>query len=125
MNIHKAIDLLQDAINSHDARRVSGCFADDYRAAIPMHPSRSFTGSQHVLHNWTGLLARCPDLQATVLRSAINGEEIWSEWEMNGTATDATPILMRGIVVFTTHNEKIAWSRFYLDPVKDDAPGSP
>jgi hypothetical protein len=29
---------------------------------------------------------------------------------------------MRGIVVFTTSHQQIAWTRFYLEPVTDDAP---
>jgi hypothetical protein len=122
MSAHELIDRLKGAINSHDAIRVAACFSEDYRCEMPLHPSRSFTGSNHVLQNWTELFAKSSDLAARVLRSAANGEEIWSEWEIRGTARNGAPILMRGIVVFTTNHQQIAWTRFYLDPVTDNAP---
>jgi cyclopropane fatty-acyl-phospholipid synthase-like methyltransferase len=34
------------AINAHDIGVLVGCFADDYRCEIPLHPSRSFVGKE-------------------------------------------------------------------------------
>ena len=82
------LDRLREAIDSHDPARVAACFADDYRAELPHHPDRSFTGADHVLRNWTAIFATVSDLTATILRTATSGAEVWSEWEMRGT--DAT-----------------------------------
>jgi SnoaL-like domain len=122
-----SITRLRDAINSHDPARVAACFAPDYHCETPMHPSRDFVGSEHVFQNWTGILARIPDLRAEILRSAAAGPESWSEWEMRGTATDGSAALIRGVVVSVTRDSAIGWTRFYLDPVTDDqpAPGHP
>lgn len=87
-----------------------------------MHPSRDFVGSEHVFQNWSGILARIPDLQAEILRSADAGHESWSEWEMRGTAIDGNAALLRGVVVSATRDGAIGWTRFYLDPVTDDQP---
>lgn len=116
------VSRLRDAINSHEAHQVAACFSADYRCEIPLHPSRSFTGSQRVLANWSELFERAPALRATVLRTAINGRESWSEWELGGTARDGVELLMRGMVVFTAAEGLIDWARFYLDPVIDRAP---
>ena len=39
------IERLRDAINSHDAARVAACFTENHQCDMPLHPSRSFTGS--------------------------------------------------------------------------------
>ena len=116
MSMPTAVERLRDAINSHDPGRVAGCFSTDYRCERPMRPSEGFTGSDQVLRNWTGVFGSMPDLRADVLRAAVNGPEVWSEWEMNGTGPEG-PNVIRGVVVFTVRDDRIDWSRFYLDPV--------
>jgi ketosteroid isomerase-like protein len=76
------------AINSNDFGALVGCFADDYRCEIPLHPSRSFVGNDHVRQNWGGMFGRVPDIEARILRSLEDGDTLWSEWEMTGTTTD-------------------------------------
>ena len=69
MSVTETLERMQQAINSHDIGAMVGCFAHDYRCGIPLHPSRSFVGSDHVRQNWTGLFRRVPDVKARVLRS--------------------------------------------------------
>ncbi|KAA0097983.1 nuclear transport factor 2 family protein [Mycolicibacterium sp. P1-18] len=57
------LDLLRDAINSGDPGRVADCFTDDYRAELPHHPERSFTGNEQVRNNWTMIFAGISDLR--------------------------------------------------------------
>ena len=111
---------LRDAINSHDPQRIAGCFTEDYRCELPMHPSQDFQGNSHVRDNWTKILARTPDIKAGVLRFHV-GDLTWSEWEMRGTNTDGTAALVRGCVIATFRGDLINWTRFYLDPVTDGA----
>lgn len=40
--------------------------------------------------NWTAIFGRLPDIRAEVLRRATADTELWSEWEMVGTAPDGT-----------------------------------
>ncbi|MEX5633118.1 nuclear transport factor 2 family protein [Parafrankia sp. FMc2] len=108
---------LRDAINGHDPAAVAACFTEDYRTEVPLHPSQGFTGNQKVRENWTAILARTPDLHADVLRSTSDGAETWSEWEMRGTATDGAATLIRGVVISGAADGRIAWTRFFLDPV--------
>ncbi len=108
------VDRLRDAINSHDPRQVADCFTADYRSEVPHRPAEGFVGSARVAENWTAIFARLPDLHARVLRRAVAGAEIWSEWEM--AATDA-PVLLGGPVIMTTRAGRIAWTRFYVGPI--------
>jgi ketosteroid isomerase-like protein len=113
----RVLDLLRDAIGSHDPARVAACFTDDYRAELPHHPERSFTGADQVHRNWTGMFAAFPEITATVLRSATSGREIWSEWEMTATDSTGASVAFVGPVVLTTRDDQIAWARFYLDRI--------
>jgi uncharacterized protein YndB with AHSA1/START domain/ketosteroid isomerase-like protein len=118
----QALSALREAINSHVPERIAGCFTDDYVAERPLRPAEGFIGSDQVAANWTKILAGLPDLQAEILRHAQNGDELWSEWEYRGTAPTGATVVLRGPVILTTRDGRIAWARFYPDPVTTDGP---
>ena len=89
---------LERAASAHDVEALVACFAPDYRNDTPAHPERSFTGREQVRRNWEQIFAFIPDLSATVLRSAINGDEVWSEWEHRGTSPSRRILPTRGVV---------------------------
>ncbi|MFC5664440.1 nuclear transport factor 2 family protein [Kitasatospora misakiensis] len=117
MTTNDPIDRLKDAINSHDPHRVADCFTTAYRSETPHRPQDGFTGNDRVLMNWTAIFGQLPDIRAEVLRRATADAELWSEWEMVGTAPDGTRAVMRGPVIMTTRDGRIDWTRFYLSPV--------
>ncbi len=45
------LERLHDAANAHDAQGLASLFAEDYRSAQPLHPSRGFGGSAQVVEN--------------------------------------------------------------------------
>lgn len=109
---------LEAATNAHDLDAVVDCFASDYLSDTPAHPARGFRGRDQVRTNWTQLFAGVPDLRAEVLRTALDGDTVWSEWEMSGTRRDGSPHLMRGVIVFGVDRGRASWARFYLEPVQ-------
>src|SRR3954469_10038231 len=111
---------LERATNAHDVNAVVACFAADYRNETPAHPERGFTGRDQVRRNWEQIFAAMPDISAKILRSAVNGDEVWSEWEHRGTRRDGSAHLMRGVIIFGLAHELLSWARFYLEPVQDD-----
>jgi ketosteroid isomerase-like protein len=112
---------LLHATNAHDLDALVGCFAEDYENQTPAHPARSFSGRAQVRSNWKQILDFVPDLKAEVTRSAIDGETVWTEWEMTGTRRDGSSHHMRGVVIFGVRNGVAGWGRFYLEPVDLDA----
>jgi hypothetical protein len=116
------VERLREAINSHDPRQVADCFTAGYRCEVPHRPAEGFTGSDHVVRNWTGIFERLPTLHARVLRRAESDAEVWSEWEMAATNAPDAPVLLCGPVVMTTVDGKIDWTRFYLAPVTPPGP---
>lgn len=109
---------LAQAVNDHDLGALVACFGDHYVNETPAHPERGFRGSEQVRRNWTSILAGVPDLRARVLRTAVDGDTVWTEWEMWGIRRDGADFLMRGVVIFGVAETTVAWARFYLEPVQ-------
>ena len=114
------LDRLLDATNQHDLDALVDCFTPEYRNEAPAHPSRGFVGRDQVRRNWEQIFAFVPDVSASIARRAMEGETVWSEWEMRGTRRDGSPHLMRGVIVFGVEGGRASWARFYLEPVLDD-----
>lgn len=114
------VEGLVSATNAHDLDGILACFAVDYRNETPVHPSRGFVGRDRVCKNWEQIFASVPDVTTEVLRSAVEGDTVWTEWEYRGTLPDGTPHVMRGVILFGLADGVAAWARFYLEPVRDD-----
>jgi hypothetical protein len=112
------VDRLLRAVNAHDLDALVACFSDDYVNDTPAHPLRGFLGAQQVRRNWTQLFAGVPDLRARLLRTSVEAETVWSEWEMAGTRRDGMPHLICGVVIFGVGHGRLTWARFYLEPVE-------
>jgi limonene-1,2-epoxide hydrolase len=117
------IERLHRAMNQHDLEAFVGCFAPDYRSEQPCHPHRAFVGNEQVRKNWSSLFSSIPDFQSELLRSAVSGDTVWSEWHWHGAGTDSTTFDMRGTIIFGTQNDRIIWGRLYMDPVEEGGAG--
>ncbi|HZJ51557.1 MAG TPA: nuclear transport factor 2 family protein [Actinomycetota bacterium] len=113
------IDRLVHATNEHDLDALVGCFDDGYANEAPAHPQRGFRGSEQVRRNWTRIFSTVPDIRAQVLRRTVDGDTVWTEWEMSGTRRDGTAFLMRGVIIFGVVEATVTSARFYLEPVED------
>jgi ketosteroid isomerase-like protein len=111
------LDRITRATNAHDLDALVDCFDPEYHNETPAHPARGFTGREQVRRNWQEIFAGVPDVRVSVLSHAVDGDTLWSELEVSGTRRDATPLLMRGVVVYRLRGERAAAARFYLEPV--------
>jgi ketosteroid isomerase-like protein len=117
VNPAEVIRRLEAATDAHDLDTLVDCFAADYVNETPVHPARGFRGQEQVRRNWRQIFAGVPDLRARVLRSAVDGGTVWSEWEMSGTRHDGAAHLMRGVVIFEIAEGRAVSAAFYLEPV--------
>ena len=113
------VERLVRATNARNLDSLVDCFAPDYRNETPLHPSRGFVGRDQVRRNWEQIFTHVPNLHASVLRRAVSGDTVWSEWEMRGTRRDGAAHLMRGVVIFEVRDQRAASARFYLEPAQD------
>lgn len=120
------IEQLRRAVHEHDLDAVGSCFAAGYRNETPAHPGRGFVGRDQVRANWQRIFVGVPDITARVHRTAVDGDVVWSEWELAGTRVDGEPQGLRGVVIFGVAGDEFAWARFYLEPVDagDDGPAA-
>lgn len=114
---------LEQALNAHDLELLVGCFAEQVVSEQPVHPSRGFRGRGQLEKNWTQLFAAFPDLEATLVRSAVDGSEVWAEWDWRAHRADGGKADMRGVTVLGVDGDQIGWVRFYIDPVEQDGAG--
>ncbi len=112
------VDRLVQAMNDHDLEALVACFDEGYINETPAHPQRGFQGNEQVRRNWTQILAAVPELRARVLRTAVDGDRVWTEWDMSGTRRDGAPFQMAGVAIFEVGKDKVASARFYLEPVE-------
>jgi len=113
------VEQLIVASNQHDLEGIAACFATDYSLESPIHPARSFRGRQQVRRNWTHLLDAIKDIKVTIVRSAIDGETVWTEQEMSGTRPDGATHLMRGVFIFGVSDGLISWGRMFFETVDE------
>ena len=111
------VDRIVDATNRHDLDALVDCFAPDYVNETLVHPTRGFTGREQVRRNWSQLFAAMPDLRCRVLARAVDGNDVWSQWEMRGTRPDGSQSQTAGVIVFTVVAGRAQRVRFFLEPV--------
>ena len=98
-------------------------FAEDYRSEQPAHPDRAFGGRDQVRENWGAIFRDVADFQAELIRSAVDAETVWAEWNWHGTRADATPLVMRGVTVFGVRDGCVRWGRLYMELVEEGGAG--
>ena len=121
--VTQLLERLLRAMNDHDLEGLVSCFADDYVNETPAHPDRGFQGLEQVRRNWTMIFGGVPDVRAQVTRSAVDGDTVWTEWEMAGNRRDGADFLMRGVMIIGIGGEVIRSVRFYMEPVEQGAAG--
>jgi ketosteroid isomerase-like protein len=112
------LERLTEAQNCHDAARFASYFSDDYQSDQPAHPGRTFTGRAQVFENWTSVFAGVPDFRAELVASCRDGNVEWGEVDWSGHHTDHSPFAMRGVLIATIRDDRIAAARLYIEPVE-------
>ena len=114
---------MHGALNAHDIDAFVELFSFDYRSEQPAHPDRQFGGREQVRENWSGTFQSVPDFHADLLRSAVSGDTVWSEWDWYGTRKDGSRLEMRGVVLMGVDAGQIAWARLYMEFVERGGAG--
>src|SRR5919205_3174748 len=113
------VQRLVGAIKAPELEAMVALFADDYVNEWPAHPQRGFRGNQQVRSNWSQIFAGVPDLRARLPRMVVDGDTVWAEWDLSGTRRDGAAHLLRGVSIFGVAEGRLAWVRFYLEPVEE------
>jgi limonene-1,2-epoxide hydrolase len=118
-NPQLVLERLHRALNNHDIEAFVSCLHSDYRSEQPVHPARAFATSDQVRKNWSAIFDDMPDFHAELLRGAIEGDTVWSEWHWRGTHKDGSLAAFRGVTIFGVEGDRIVWGRLYMEPVDE------
>jgi ketosteroid isomerase-like protein len=113
-----AVDDFYSAMNTHDLDQLQGCLMPDFEMIVPQKPRRGFRGRDQEIRNMRQLFDVYPDFRVTVLRQAVNVNEVWTE-----TTAHAEGLEMAAVVIFTLDASTglIAAGRYYSEPVEESA----
>jgi hypothetical protein len=117
------MERLAAAMNARDIEAHVACFAEDYRSEQPVHPDRGFGGRDQVRANWSAIFAGIPDFEAELIRTAAEGDTVWSEWRWRGNRSAGAPLDMAGVIICGVRDGLIAWGRLYVEPVEESDEG--
>jgi ketosteroid isomerase-like protein len=117
------MERLAAAMNAHDIEAHVACFAEDYRSEQPVHPDRGFGGRDQVRANWSAIFAGIPDFEAELIRTAAEGDTVWSEWRWRGNRDAGSPLDMAGVIICGVRDGLIAWGRLYVEDVERGGAG--
>ena len=64
-----------------------------------------------------------PDLSFDVLRSALAGDELWTELHVHGRTIGGSAFEYRGMAVWGVRDDRVTWARLYFETVEAGGPG--
>ena len=73
--------------------------------------------------DWSAVFEGVPDFRSELVRAAVDGEIVWSEWRWRGTQSDGALLDMAGVMVCGVHDGRMAWARLYMEPVEQAGAG--
>jgi ketosteroid isomerase-like protein len=114
------IERLRAALEAHDLDRFVEFFHDDYVGERPRYPDAPPSTKADVRANWAEVLSDVPDLRVQVPAAVEDGDKIWVEWRAYGAARSGALLELRGIIIFGVRDDRVAWSRMYLEPVEQE-----
>ncbi len=118
LNPRLVVERLQTAFNDRNVDAVVECFDPFYLGEEPAHPDRAFRGREKIRMWWSAIFSRVPNFHGEIVRCAIEDDAVWTEWYWRGRTADKKNLEMRGITILGVKEDRITWSRIYMEPVQ-------
>jgi ketosteroid isomerase-like protein len=112
------VEQMRATLDAHDLDGYVDFFHEDFVGERPRHPGGEARGRAEVREIWSEILGDVPDMRVEVPAAVQDGDTIWSEWRMYGTARSGSLLEIRGVMIFGVRDGRVAWARTYLEPVE-------
>ena len=97
----EVVERLLEAVNDGDPGEVAACLHDDFES-----------------DRWTPLFEASRGFHLEPLRSAVEGNEVWTE--LRATRSDpegAEPVEVGAVLIVGIDGEKVKWARVYAEEI--------
>lgn len=112
------VDRFIAAFNAADPEGLEACLHPDFEMIVPQKPDRGFTGREQEMKNMRFLLDNYPGVRLTLLRKAVNGDEIWIETIARGPGLEMSAVVIWAVDPVTG---TLRSGRYFSEPVQQDA----
>jgi limonene-1,2-epoxide hydrolase len=113
MDPKRLLERFHTALNTRDLTNLIHLLQVDFERFYPAQQEEETTGLEAVRAKWEEIFNMYPDFRADLLRQAIEGNVIWSEWRWYGQRGDGQEgrFEQMGVIVFGVEEGLLAWSR--------------
>lgn len=116
MDPKRLLERIHTALNTRDLTNLLACLQVDYEQVYPAEKGKDTLGIEAARSAWEGIFHSSPHLQAELIRQAIDGNTIWTEWRFKGNGGDRV-----GVIIMGVEEGLVAWSRNYMIDAPADA----
>jgi ketosteroid isomerase-like protein len=112
------VEQMRAALDAHDLDAYVDFFHEDFVGERPRHPGGDVRGRDEVRVSWAEIIGDVPDLRVEIPAAVHDGNTVWSEWRIFGTARSGALLEIRGVMIIGVRDDRVAWARTYLEPVE-------
>lgn len=112
------VDRFIAAFNAADLQGLEACLHPDFEMVVPQKPDRGFIGREQEMKNMRFLLENYPGVRLTLLRKAVNGQEIWIETIARGPGIEMSAVVIWAVDRATG---TLRSGRYFSEPVQQHA----
>ncbi len=94
------VEQMRVALDAHDLDAFVDFFHEDYSGERPRHPGSRNSNRDEARGNWAEMIRDVPDLRVEIPDAVQEGDTIWSEWRVYGTARSGAMLELRGVIIF-------------------------
>ncbi len=116
MDPKRLLERLHTALNTRDLTNLLHCLQVDYEQFWPAESEKPKVGLEAARETWERTFNTYPNFRADLLRQAIEGNAIWTEWRWQGSQAGGrgAELNQAGVIIFGVEEGLIAWSRSYM-----------
>ena len=116
MDPKRLLERFHTAINTRDLTNLVHLLQVDFEYFDLFRPENNSTGLEAARTRWDGLFNRYPNFQADLVRQAIEGNTIWTEWRWRGGPSgNENGFKQVGVVIFGVEQGLLAWARLFMN----------
>lgn len=123
MDPKRLLERFHTALNTRDIANLVHLLQVDFEQFRIGQSQRNTVGIEAARQEWERMFTTFTNFRADLLRQAIEGNVIWSEWRFSGNrgSGQGSDLRQEGVIILGVEEGLIAWTRTYLVDVAAEA----